>query len=180
MRGIDMLRRAILLSAPAAILVACTTTKNGGGSTTYSIDTHKVDIEGTAILQALGAMLAAPSIAMLLGPNYVSAQAAVAAAQAALASFDELTGGTMSTTYDPAKAQALILSLISDAQQVLMLVQQITPKISAGSVATAIGNYVAAVQALLVFLQASIGLALAGATIKPRLTEDQALHIATH
>lgn len=174
-----MRRRTVLCLTPAAMLAACTTTKNGG-TTTYSIDTHKVDVEGTAILQALGSMLAAPSIAVLLGPNYITAQAAVAAAQAALAGFDQLTGGTMSATYDPTKAQALILSLIADAQQVLTLMQRVMPKISIGSVATAIGDYVAAVQALLVFLQVSIGLAMAGTTIPPRLTEARALQIATH
>src|SRR5690242_3954615 len=98
-----MLRRSLLRLTPAVVLAACTTTKNNG-ATTWTIDTHKVDTEGTAILQALGAVLAAPSIAVLLGPNMLTAQAALAAAQAALAGFDELTGGSMSTTYDPQKA----------------------------------------------------------------------------
>jgi len=172
-----MLRRALLLTSPAAVLVACTKTTNGG-ATTYTLDTHKVDTEGTAILQALAAMLAAPSIAVLLGPNMITAQAAVVAAQAALAAFDQLTGGSMSATIDTQKAQATILSFIADTQQVLTLVQQIMPKISISTTATTVGNYVAAVQALLAFLQASIG--LASVTLKPTMTEAQALQIATH
>lgn len=172
-----MNRRILLQLAPIAALAACTTATSNG-VTTWTIDTHKVDTEGTAILQALGAMLAAPSVALLLGPNLVTAQAALVAARAALAGFDQLTGGSLSTTYDPQKAQATILSFIADAQQILSLVQQIMPKISVSSVATSIGNYVAAVQALLAFLQATIG--LAAVTTRPTMTEEQALHIATH
>jgi len=62
-----MLRRALLLTLPAMLLAACTVTKNGS-ATTVTIDTHKVDTDGTAILQALNSILAAPSIAVLLGP----------------------------------------------------------------------------------------------------------------
>ena len=139
-----MLRRALLLTSPAMLLAACTVTKNGS-STTITIDTHKVDTNGTAILQALNSVLAAPSIAILLGPNLAIAEAAVVAAQAALAAFDSLTGGSLSATYDPTKAQATILSFISDTQQVLSIVQQVLPKISVSSTATSVGNYIAAV-----------------------------------
>jgi len=79
------------------LLAACTVTKNGS-TTTIMIDTHKVDTNGTAILQALNCVLAAPSIAILLGPNLAIAEAAVVAAQAALAAFDSLTGGSLSAT----------------------------------------------------------------------------------
>lgn len=174
-----MNRRTILHLAPAAVLAACTTTKNGN-VTTWSIDTHKIDIDGNAILQAANSMLAAPSIAVLLGPNLVTAQAAIIAAEAALSAFDAMTGGTMSATYDPTKAQATIVSFIGDIQQVLALVQQVMPKISVSNVATAIGNYIAAVQALLVFVQVAVGLSGGGITATPTMTEDQALKIAVH
>ena len=174
-----MLRRALLLTSPAMLLAACTVTKNGS-STTITIDTHKVDTNGTAILQALNSVLAAPSIAILLGPNLAIAEAAVVAAQAALAAFDSLTGGSLSATYDPTKAQATILSFISDAQQVLTVVQQTMPKIGVSSVATSVGNYVAAVQALFSFLQVAIGLSSVSVTAAPQMTEAQALQIATH
>jgi hypothetical protein len=175
-----MLRRRTLLHlAPAVILAACTTTKNGD-VTNWTIDTHKVSVEGSAILQALGTMLAAPSIAVLLGPNLITARASLAAAEAALSAFDAMTGGSMSATYDPHEAQATILSFIGDVQQVLTLVQQVLPKISIGSVATAIGNYVAAVQALLTFVEIAVGLSSAGITAKPTMTEELALQIAMH
>ena len=174
-----MLRRALLLTSPAMLLAACTVTKNGS-TTTITIDTHKVDTNGTAILQALNSVLAAPSIAVLLGPNLAIAEAAVVAAQTALAAFDSITGGSLSATYDPTKAQAPILSFISDAQQVLTVVQQITPKIGVSSVATSVGNYVAAVQALFSFLQVAIGLSSVSVTTLPHMTEEQALYIATH
>jgi len=161
------------------LLAACTVTKNGS-ATTVTIDTHKVDTYGTAILQALNSILAAPSIAVLLGANLVVAEAAVTAAQVSLAAFDSLTGGSLSATYDPTKAQATILSFISDAQQVLTVVQQITPKSGVSSVATSVGNYVAAVQALFSFLQVAIGLSSVSVTTLPRMTEEQALYIATH
>jgi len=174
-----MLRRALLLTSPAMLLAACTVTKNGS-TTTITIDTHKVDTNGTAVLQALNSVLAAPSIAILLGPNLAIAEAAVVAAQAALAAFDSLTGGSLSATYDPTKAQATILSFISDAQQVLVVVQQTIPKISTSNVATSVGNYIAAVQALFSFLQVAIGLSSVSVTAPPSMTEAQALQIATH
>jgi hypothetical protein len=174
-----MRRRTLLHLAPAIILAACTTTKNGD-VTTWTIDTHKVNVDGSAILQALGAMLAAPSIAVLLGPNLITAQTSLDAAMIALSAFDTMTSGSMSATYDPHKAQATILSFIGDVQQVLALVQQIMPKISIGSVATSIGDYVAAVQALLVFVEVTVGLSSSGVTAKPTMTEEQALQIATH
>jgi len=173
-----MLRRALLLTSPAMLLAACTVTKNG--SATITIDTHKVDTNGTAILQALNSVLAAPSIAILLGPNLAIAEAAVVAAQAALAAFDSLTGGSLSATYDPTKAQATILSFISDTQQVLSIVQQVLPKISVSSTATSVGNYIAAVQTLLAFLPVAIGLASVSITAPPPMSEEQALQIATH
>ena len=104
-----MLRRALLLTSPAMLLAACTVTKNGS-STTITIDTHKVDTNGTAILQALNSVLAAPSIAILLGPNLAIAEAAVVAAQAALAAFDSLTGGSLSATYDPTNTTLAVFS----------------------------------------------------------------------
>ena len=174
-----MLRRALLLTSPAMLLAACTVTKNGS-TTTIMIDTHKVDTNGTAILQALNSVLAAPSIAILLGSNLAIAEAAVVAAQAALAAFDSLTGGSLSATYDPTKAQATILSFISDTQQVLSIVQQVLPKISVSSTATSVGNYIAAVQTLLAFLPVAIGMASVSITAPPQMTEAQALQIATH
>jgi hypothetical protein len=172
-----MRRRSILQLMPAVTLVACTSTTSNG-VTTFTLDTHKVDTDGTAILQALASMLLAPSVALLLGPNLIVAQAAIAGAQATLAGFDQITGGSMSATYDKQKAQATILSFISDVQQVLTLTQQIMPKIGVSTTATTVGNYTAAVQALLSFLQVAIG--LSSVTLKPQMTEAQALQIATH
>jgi hypothetical protein len=174
-----MLRRLLLLTSPAMLLAACTTTKNGS-ATTVTIDTQKVDRDGTAILQALNSMLGAPSIAVLLGPDLVIAQTAIAAAEASLKEFDSVTGGSMSATYDPTKAQATILSFISNAQQVVTVVQQAMPKISASNVLTSIGNYAAAVQALFSFLQIAIGLSSVSVSVPPKMTEAQALKLATH
>jgi hypothetical protein len=172
-----MLRRALIMMSPAAVLAACTSATSNG-VTTYTLDTHKVDTDGTAILQALAAVLAAPSIALLLGPNLVTAQAALSGAQLALTTFDQLTGGSLSATIDTQKAQATVLSFIADTQQVLTFVQQILPKIGVSSTATSVGNYVAAVQALIPFLQVAIG--LSSVTPTPTMTEEQALRIATH
>jgi hypothetical protein len=174
-----MLRRTILFATPAIMLAACTKTTSNG-VTTLTIDTHKVDTEGTAILQALSSMLAAPSIAVLLGPDLIVAQAAIVAAQASLAAFDSMTDGSLSATYDPSKAQVPVLLFISDAQKVLAVVQPIIPKISVSSTATSVGNYVAAVQTLLSFLQVAIGLSSVSFTTLPHMTEEQALYIATH
>jgi hypothetical protein len=116
----------------------------------------------------------------LLGPDLVIAQTAIAAAEASLKEFDSVTGGSMSATYDPTKAQATILSFISNAQQVVTVVQQAMPKISASNVLTSIGNYAAAVQALFSFLQIAIGLSSVSVSVPPKMTEAQALKLATH
>jgi len=55
-------------------------------------------------------VLAAPSIAILLGPNLAIAAAAVVAAQAALAALDSLTGGSLSATYDPTNTALAVFS----------------------------------------------------------------------
>lgn len=172
-----MFRRNILALTPAALLAACVTTS--GSITTLTLDTAKIDTDGSAIITALGTVLSAPSIMVLLGADLVPAQAALAAAKLALSQFDALTKGSVSISVDTSQAKALITSLIADAQTILSLVQSIMPNVPSGTLLTTIGNYVAAVLTLIPLIQLAIGLASVKPS-KPLMSEADALRIANH
>jgi hypothetical protein len=174
------LLRASALTVVGTALAACSifssTTTNG--VTTVTIDTARVSTDGSAILTAISAVLMAPSIIVLLGPNLLTAQAALAAAQLALSQFTAMTGPSVTLALDTTKAQALIASFAGDVSQILTLVQPLTAKLK-GTTATAIGNYVAATMTLLPLVQLAAALSATGAT-KTSMTEQQALAVATH
>lgn len=180
-----MFRRQLLnvsaLALPAAALAACTTTTSGG-VTTLTIDTAKVDADGSAIITALASLLATPSLAILLGANAVIADAALAAAKLALAQFDTATNGSLSVSVDTTKAISLVNSLLSDAQTILAVVQPVVPKLP-GATAAMATNYINAILTLIPFVQAAVDLSLAAQPakgVKLMMTEAAALKIATH
>ena len=177
MTNIISRRRLLSLSAVGIVgaLAACKTSTSGG-VTNVTLDVTRIVTDGKAILASLSAALLAPSIAVLLGPNYAAAQAALAAAQLALTEIESLTGGTISVTLDTTKVQALVTSLLGDAQTALSLLQSIVGKLT-GTVATAVGNYVAASLALIPFVQMAAGFTSAhpGAV---GMTEAEALAVA--
>lgn len=176
----NLLRTVSLFGVAAIPLAACglVTSTTTGGVTTVKIDTARIATNGDAVIAAISAILMAPSIVILLGPNLIAAQAALTAAQLALSEFKALTGPSVTVALDTTKAQALVTSLVGDAQQALILVQGVTSKLT-GVTATNVGNYVAATLTLLPLIQLAAGMALMGAT-KPIMSEADALRIATH
>ena len=170
-----MHRRHLLATLPLASLAACGITTNGG-VTTGTLDVDRIVTDGGAILAACQATLLAPAVATLIGPNYAVAQAALVAGQAALAEIRAVAGPSVTVSVDTTKVQALVTSLLADAQQVLTLVQGVLAKLSGAAVAQ-VQNYVAAALALIPLVQVAASLASVRATM-PTMTEAQALHIA--
>jgi hypothetical protein len=178
-----MLRRSLVtaaLTGPAALLAACSLTTHNG-VTTLAVDTAKVHTDGSAIIAAIGTIIAMPPVAALLGPNLPIAQAALDGAQLALSQFDATTGGTATLSVDTTKATALVHSLISNAQNVLSVVQPILPVLPA-AVSERVGSYVGAILTLIPFVQAAVDLTSAAKAKAMRLPmgEAQALQIALH
>ena len=173
-----MMSRRDLLSfsviGAGGLLGGCTVTR-GGGTTTVTIDTARLVTDGQAILSALSAILAAPSVILALGANDLTAQAALLAARAVMAEIEVLTGGSVTVTVDTARLQALVTSLLGDAQTVLNLVMGVDRSLS-GSAATRIGNYVAAALALIPVVQVTAG--LVSAPPPAAMSEDDALAVA--
>ena len=169
-------RRLLSMSVLGAggLLGGCTVTR-GGGTTTVTINTAKLVTDAQAILSALAAILIAPSVILALGPNYVTAQAALVAAKAAVAEIEALTGGSVAVTLDTAQLQAPVTSLLGDAQMVLNLVLGIDRTLP-GDAATRIGNYVAATLALIPVVQVTVGLVSTPAPAA--MSETDALAIA--
>lgn len=180
-----MLRRQILgtsaLALPAALLAACSITSNGN-VTTLTIDTAKVDQDGTALINAATAVLALPSIAVLLGPNLVVAQVALAGAQSALAAFDSATAGKASVDIDTTSVSKLTHSLVGDVQTIVAAVQPVVPKVTPGALQQRLSDYLLAIQTLIPFVLAAVDLAgnSQAKALKLPMTEAQALKIAAH
>ena len=169
-------RRLLSLSALGAgvLLGGCTVTR-GGGTTTVTINTAKLVTDAQAILSALAAILIAPSVILALGPNYVTAQAALVAARATVAEIEALTGGSVTVTLDTTRLQALVTSLLGDAQTVLNLALGVDRTLP-GDAATQVGNYVAAALALIPVVQVTVGLVSTSAPVS--MSETEALAIA--
>jgi hypothetical protein len=161
----------------AGLLAACTTI-HSGGVTTATIDVARVVSDSQAILSTISAALLAPGLIALLGPNYATAQAALVAAQLVLSEIEAFTGssGTISVSTDTTKIQALVVSLLSDAQTALALVQGVLGKLP-GSEAMTAGNAIAAALALIPMVQLAAGLAGTRSVAGP-MSEAQALAVA--
>ena len=152
-------RRLLSSSAIGAIgLLAACTTKTQGGSTTATLDVARIVSDSQAILTGLSAMLMVPTVIIALGPNYAAAEAALTAAQAALAEIEALTNGSVSVTIDPTRLQTLVDTLLGDVQTALALVQATAAKLT-GAAAMQVADAVAAVLALIPFVRMAAGFA---------------------
>ena len=163
-----MNRRTLIAAITLAPLAACTTT----GSTT-ALDINRIVTDGGAIVTAAQAAIVAPSVTKLLGSKLDTAVAALAAAKSALAEIQTVTGGTASV--DTSTVQALVTTLLSNSQTVLTIGTSAVPQLS-GAMATQIGDYLAAAQALIPLVQVAAQLSKTGAE-RPRMTEAQALAV---
>ena len=168
----QMLRLSVL--GGAGIASACTTVR-GGGTTTATIDVNTVVTDSQAILSAISAALLAPPVIALLGPNYATAAAALAAAQLVLVEIRTLTGGTVTVPLDVVKLQSLVVSLLADSQTALALLQGVMGKLP-GSEAATTGNAVAAALVLIPIVQLAAGLA-AGRKVVGPMNEAEALAV---
>lgn len=179
-----MLRRHILgvtaAALPAALLAACSISSSNG-VTTFTLDVAKVDQDASAMIQAVSSVLALPGIGVALGPNLVVVQTALAAAQAALASFDQATHGKATVDIDTTSAKSFVNSLVADIQTVIAGLQPVVGKL-AGSLQQQVSIYLTAIQTLIPFVLSAIDLASAtpAKALKLPMTEAQALQAATH
>lgn len=168
----QMLRLSVL--GGAGLVAACTTTQSGG-TTTATIDVDTIVTDSQAILSAISAALLAPAVIALLGPNYATAAAALAAAQLVLGEIKTLTGGTVTVSLDVVRVQSLVVSLLADSQTALALLQGVTGRLP-GSEATTTGNAVAAALVLVPIVQLAAGLA-AGRGVAGPMSEAEALAV---
>lgn len=174
----NITRRLFVAATSTSALAACAVTSNNG-VTTLTVDTAAINTRGGAIVSALTAVLGAPSIIVLLGPNLPVAAAALAAARVAMQQIADLTNGKLTVTADTTKVAALVMSIVTDTQTILTLVETQMVRLQ-GSTATTIGNYIAAVLTLLPLLQVAAGLNTPPAVSKPLMSEHDALRIANH
>ncbi len=150
-------RRQLLSLSAAGLLAACTTTTQGG-STTATLDVAKIVADSTAILSGLSSLLTMPAVIIALGVHYAAAEAALVAAQVALAEIEKLTNGSISVTVDTSTVQPLVTTLLSDVQTVLALVQGALATMT-GSAAARVADAVSAVLALIPFVRLAAGFA---------------------
>lgn len=180
-------RRALFTLAGAAgataALSGCglmTTTTSASGVTTVTLDTAKINTDGQALIAALTALLSAPSIASLLGTTAsASISLAMTAANGALTQIQAMTNGAATVTMDPTSVQSFVSSMLKSASTILTLVQAaLTGATSA--IATTIGNYISAAQALipLIALAAAVALPVGARLGAPGVTEAWALKAA--
>lgn len=169
-----LLRLALLFSAAAA---AGCTVSHTGTLTTATIDIDRLLLDGRAIVATLRGALAVPGVAALLGANLSVAEAALAAATLAMDEIARLAGGgSVTLAVDTAHLQALVLSLLGDAQSVLALLQMA----SGGGTTAAPGELstlVAAAASLVPLVQRAAGLATVPAGATP-MSEAEALRLA--
>ena len=161
----------------AALLGACAISK-GGGTTTATIDVKRIVTDSSAIIAAVTAALTAPALIAALGPaKVVAAEAALTAANGALAAIEQLTGGTVVLSVDTSKLQALVTSLLADAQTALTIVQGVVSGLT-GAVATQVANYVSAALSLIPFVQLAASLSSSFAHGVAIMDEDRAIAVA--
>lgn len=181
-----MNRRALLrtgsFGAVALGLAACNafSTSSDGGKKSVTINTASLNTDAQALITAAQAMLAAPSFAALLGPKAAAYSAALAAASLVVAQIATATQGSVTESVDVTNVQSLVTSLVGDMSNILAIASSVIPGLN-GAIATQIGNYTAAIQTLVAFVQLAVSLATpASATSAPKMTEAQAVQIATH
>jgi hypothetical protein len=169
-------RRLLSMSTigAAGLLAACTMT-TGGGSTTVTLDVAKIVTNSEAMLSALSAVLMVPTVIIALGVNYAAAEAALTAAQATLAEIEALTNGSITVTANTARLQALVTSLLNDAQTALALVQNVATALT-GAVATQVTNAVSAILVLIPFVRMAAGFP-AVQPVVGAMSEQQALSV---
>ena len=168
-------RRAAIAALPVIVIAGCTSSKING-VTTETLDMAKVTAEAHAIGDGLAAVLMAPSIAILLGPQSAIASIALKAVLAAVDEIDAMSGGTISIVFDAKSVQTKVDTIIRNAEVILNIVQIEVPKIG-GTVGTTIGTYLTAIQTLLPFLQLAAGVATIAVSGKRdgSMTEAKAL-----
>ncbi len=144
-----------------------------------TLDVKRIVTDGQAIVLSLQAVVAAPAVIVLLGPQAATAGAAFAAANAALIELQAAASSSTTLALDTARVQALVQSLLADARTVLALVGAVLPHLS-GDLGVTVGSYVAAARALLplVALAAALPASVAARKAAPGMTEQQALAIA--
>ncbi len=169
-------RQMLRLSAlgGAGLIGACTSTHNGG-TATATIDVATIVTDSQAILSAISAVLLAPTVIALLGPNYGTVEMALAAARLVLGEIETLTGGTVTVSLDVVKVQSLVVSMLADCQTALALLQGVLNKLP-GAEATTTGNAVAAALALIPIVQVAAGLAPSRSVVGA-MDEAQALAV---
>lgn len=170
--------RLVLLSG-ASLATACTV-RSGGGTTSVTLDIARLVTDGRSILSALNGALSIPAVFMVLGTNLAIAQASLSAAQLALTEIEALAGNTLTVSIDTTRVQTLVVTLLSDAQSILALIQGVVPQLTASmptATANDLASLVAAVVTLVPLVQLAAGLATALPGAAP-LDESQARAIA--
>ncbi len=161
----------------AALLGACTISK-GGGTTSATIDVKRIVTDSSAIIAAVTAALTAPALIAALGPaKVVVVEAALTAANGALAAIEQLTGGTVVLAVDTSRLQALVTSLLADAQTALTIVQGVVSGLT-GAVATQVANYISAALSLIPFVQLAAELSSSFSHSIATMDEDRAIAVA--
>lgn len=168
----------VALGIAACGLITSTTVN---GVTTLTINVAQLNTDGQAIIVAAQAVLSNPALIPLLGANLLVAQAALATASVTMASIAKATNGVSTASIDATSVQALVKSLIADILQIVTIVTAVNTQL-AGSVFTVISGYLAAIQALVPFIQLAVALATPASVtlVNHGMTEAQALAIATH
>ncbi len=172
-------RHALRLLGAATLipLAACVTTSKNGGVTTVTVNGTKALADAQAVQASLTSILATPSLVAVMTPAQLTdAKAGLVAINQTIADLQTaIPTGVVSATIDTTTVQTLIKSLVSDAQNVLLIVQSVFSALH-GTTAATIGNYISAALALLPFLELAVGLA-SSTHVTPKYTEAEAVAI---
>lgn len=169
----NILRLALL---GGVVGVAGCTLSHTGTTTIATLDVSRLLLDGRGIVAALKAALVLPGVAILLGDKMAVAEATLAAAGLAMDEIAQLVGGTVTVSIDTARVQALVLSLLGDAQTVLALLQM-TPAANTAALPTQLSGLIAAAATLVPLVQQAAGLAGAPPRLAP-MSEAEALRRA--
>ncbi len=149
-----------LLGASALVpLAACVTASKNGGVTTITVNGAKALTDAQAVQASLTAILATPSlVAAMTADQLATAKAGLAAINQTVSDLQTaIPTGVATATIDTTTVQSLAKSLITDAQNTLLIVQNVLGVLH-GTTFTMIGNYVSAALSLLPFLELAVGL----------------------
>lgn len=153
-----------MLAGAGLALSGCVSTISGP-ITTVTIDVAQIVTDASTILGAVSVALLAPPVVLALGTNYAAVKLALQAAQAALLQLEGLTGGSVSVSYSGNVVQALVKTLLDNAQTALGLIQGAAMTLP-GKVAGGILTSIEAALALIPVIRSRAGLVGSQATIQ--------------